>query len=351
MIRGLATFILLGGVFAIETLELPEEIPLIEAELGDNVTFTCSSRDFDQALMYWYKFQYGYVIHTILKSSFGKFNEHFDDSKIYAVKKNDDKLILTIKNVSKEDEAAYFCQAGSSYNMEFINGIHLFVKGPKNELKSGSVKPSPKLELVLLGNTVNLQCSVLSEKNLCARERRVYWYKAGSKSPADILHATSPSCDDQEGRCVYNLSKTIQTFSDCGVYTCAVVSCGEIMFGEGTKVQMAQDMLCTNAKQHISIFGTLLACSILANIALFLARKRQKGVFGLCKGDAARSSQAEQLRSAEDQPNHGGFGETEMCYAALDFTPGQLRRPKITENPAEDYIYSQTIFKRRVREE
>lgn len=110
--------------------------------------------------------------------------------------------------------------------------------GPKNELKSGSVKPSPKLELVLLGNTVNLQCSVLSEKNLCARERRVYWYKAGSKSHADILHATSPSCDDQEGRCVYNLSKTIQTFSDCGVYTCAVVSCGEIMFGEGTKVQM-----------------------------------------------------------------------------------------------------------------
>lgn len=113
----------------IETLELPEEIPLIEAELGDNVTFTCSSQDFDQALMYWYKFQYGYMIHTILKSSFGKFNEHLDDSRIYAVKKNNDKLILTIKNVSKEDEAAYFCQAGSSYNMEFINGIHLFVKG------------------------------------------------------------------------------------------------------------------------------------------------------------------------------------------------------------------------------
>lgn len=36
---------------------------------------------------------------------------------------------------------------------------------------------------------------------------------------------------------------------------------------------------------HISIFGTLLACSVLLNVALFLARLRLKGIYTLCKGE------------------------------------------------------------------
>uniref|UniRef100_A0A3B3BYZ9 Uncharacterized LOC112153524 n=1 Tax=Oryzias melastigma TaxID=30732 RepID=A0A3B3BYZ9_ORYME len=284
----------------IRTLELPEEIPLIEAELGDNVTFMCFSQDFDQALVYWYKYRYGYMIHTIRMGSFGQFKEQFDNSRVKAMKKDDKYIILMITNVSKEDEATYFCQAGSSYNMEFVNGSHLAVKGPKNKPKSGFVKQSSNLELVLLGNTVNLQCSVPSKMNRCAGERRVYWYKAGSKSHTDILHTTSFSCDDPEGRCVYNLSKTIQTVSDSGVYFCAVDSCGEILFGDGTRVKIT-DIQCP----HISIFGTLLACSVLLNVALFLARLRLKGIYTLCKGDVASSSQAEQLGSGEDQPNYG----------------------------------------------
>lgn len=113
----------------IRTLELPEEIPLIEAELGDNVTFMCFSQDFDQALVYWYKYRYGYMIHTIRMGSFGQFKEQFDNSRVKAMKKDDKYIILMITNVSKEDEATYFCQAGSSYNMEFVNGSHLAVKG------------------------------------------------------------------------------------------------------------------------------------------------------------------------------------------------------------------------------
>ncbi|RVE67556.1 hypothetical protein OJAV_G00103880 [Oryzias javanicus] len=348
MIRRLATFILLGAVSMVQTLELPEEIPLIEAELGDNVTFTCFSQDSDQALVYWYKYRYGYMIHTISMGSFGHFKEQFADSRVNAMKKDDKHIILTITNVSKEDEATYFCQVGSSYNMEFVNGSHLAVKGPKNKPRSGFVKQSPNLELVLLGNTVNLQCSVPSKMNGCAGERRVYWYKVGSKSHADILHTSSFSCDGPEGTCVYNLSKTIQTFSDSGVYSCAVDSCGEILFGDGTRVKI-KDAQCP----HISIFGTLLACSVLLNVVLFLVRLRQKGTFTLCKSDVASSSLAEQLGSAEDQPNSGDLEGTEMYYAALEFMPGHPRRPKIKENPAEDYIYSQTItiFKRRVREE
>lgn len=46
--------------------------------------------------------------------------------------------------------------------------------------------------------------------------------------------------DDTERRCIYHLSKTIQNLSDTGTYYCAVVTCGVILFGEGSKVDTSK---------------------------------------------------------------------------------------------------------------
>lgn len=53
---------------------------------------------------------------------------HFNASRFTATKE-DFLYRFLIRNVSKEDEATYLCQAGSAYKMSFINGTVLIVDG------------------------------------------------------------------------------------------------------------------------------------------------------------------------------------------------------------------------------
>lgn len=108
----------------------------------------------------------------------------------------------------------------------------------KNQQKSVHVRQSPQIESVQPGDPMTLQCSILSKGLQCPGEHSVYWFRAGSgKSHPSIIYTHSHSSDEDKKRsCVYSLSKTMRESSDNGTYYCAVVTCGEILFGEGTKV-------------------------------------------------------------------------------------------------------------------
>lgn len=130
----------------------------------------------------------------------------------------------------------------------------LNLTGPKKKQKF--VKQSPDVELVLLGNTVNLQCSVLlntrESSDECSDDHRVFWYKAGSEKHADNIYITNSGCDVQkERRCVYNLPKVVKNSSDSGVYYCAVLSRGEILFGNGTEVLISKFFYTLNSICYI----------------------------------------------------------------------------------------------------
>ena len=186
--------------------------------------------------------------------------------------KDDSLHFLHITNVSKEDEATYICQSGAAYVMKFTDGTVLVVNGkyvnfivfvqhlnspfvnsclfvthvdPKNHQKFISVQQSPVTASVEPGALINLQCSILSKKKenrvQCPGERSVFWFRAGSggSHPSIIYPQSNSSCDREDRSCVYSLSKTVRDSSDNGTYYCAVVTCGEILFGEGTKVQMS----------------------------------------------------------------------------------------------------------------
>jgi len=95
---------------------------------------------------------------------------------------------------------------------------------------------------------VTVQCSVLFnfEKKSCPAEHSVYWFRAGSdKSPPSLIYAHENSGDGCESclevnstqKCVYSFSKNI-TSSDAGTYYCAVAACGEIIFGNGNKLDV-----------------------------------------------------------------------------------------------------------------
>uniref|UniRef100_A0A3P8P752 Ig-like domain-containing protein n=1 Tax=Astatotilapia calliptera TaxID=8154 RepID=A0A3P8P752_ASTCA len=133
-----------------------------------------------------------------------------------------------------------------------------------NHQTSVYVTQTPKSSSVQLGNTVTLQCSFLTKN-----KESMYWFRAGSgQSHATIIYTHRNYSQKQERRrCVHSLSKTIQNSSDAGIYYCAVVTCGEIVFGEGTQVETRQKW-----DPVIIVLGTLLALCVIVIAVLILSR-------------------------------------------------------------------------------
>uniref|UniRef100_A0A3Q1H6W3 Ig-like domain-containing protein n=1 Tax=Anabas testudineus TaxID=64144 RepID=A0A3Q1H6W3_ANATE len=95
-------------------------------------------------------------------------------------------------------------------------------------------------------NSVTLQFSVLSdsESKSCPTDHSVYWFRAGSDESHPSLiyfHGNSSyQCEKSpeplsSQSCVYHFSKNVSS-SDVGTYYCAVATCGQILFGNGTKL-------------------------------------------------------------------------------------------------------------------
>ncbi|XP_030595582.1 uncharacterized protein LOC115787146 [Archocentrus centrarchus] len=320
MIGRLVSLILLSTLSLSEINVGPRQISLTAVKLGDSVTLTCSVSWDDVGLSYWYKLNFGYMTETIASGSFDKISLQwpFNNSRFSATRVGNVHS-LTIRNVNKEDEATYFCQAGAAYVMEFINGTVLAVNDPKTQQKSVTVKQTPDVESVHLGDTMTLQCSLLSKNKTdtveCPGEDKVHWFKGASEShPGIIYHGGIRK--REKGRCDYTLSKTITNSSDAGMYYCAVVTCGEILFGEGTKVEMKGFHLFT-------VLGTLLTCSVVVNFALIFIRK-QKPTCEHCKGRMLGAS-GDQLEIDEVQHKCYGKGEPGQQIEGKYHHPHTLR--------------------------
>ncbi|XP_041800619.1 uncharacterized protein LOC121611949 [Chelmon rostratus] len=326
MIGRLAAFILLSTLCLSQTTNVPHQIALTVAELGDNLTLTCPVPNDNSGFFYWYKLKFGYMVQTVAGGTLPKISlqGQFNNARFTLTKMND-MYVLNILNVSKGDEATYFCQGGTVYVLEFMNGTVLAVNDHKNQQKSVYVKQSPETESVQPGGSMTLQCSVLSRDKenrvQCPGEHSVYWFRSASGESQPSIIYTHSSDEEEERSCVYSLSQTVRDSSDTGTYYCAVVTCGRILFGEGTKVDTRQE-LCPLA----IVFGTLLACCVIVIVALMT---NQKPICGHCRGE-----HAERDRSAEDQPNNLD-GEEALNYVALDFSRKRERWMNSRELPQE----------------
>uniref|UniRef100_A0A3B4TD77 Ig-like domain-containing protein n=1 Tax=Seriola dumerili TaxID=41447 RepID=A0A3B4TD77_SERDU len=254
---------------------VPHLISLNAVELGDNATFTCPVSDTENKILLWCKQPLGQIVQMVAAVIVGTITvtEQFKDSR-FTVTKGDNHYLLTIRNVSKVDEATYFCQSGTSYSQTVSNGTFLAVNG----------KISYTFQcLIQLGASMTLQCSLLytnkESRAQCPGEHSVHWFRAGSGGfHPGIIYTHSNRSDEQEERsCVYSLSKTIQNSSDAGTYYCAVVTCGEILFGEGTKVETRSGL-----DPVVVVLGGLLACCVTVIVILiFFVNQR---VCEHCKG-------------------------------------------------------------------
>ncbi|CAI5652863.1 unnamed protein product [Oreochromis niloticus] len=336
----LTVFILFFTPALILTADLLPPISLTAVEPGDNVTLVCNVSEMGIKNFYWHKQPLGHLVQTVAKVIRGQstISEEFKDSRFTVIKKAS-QYFLTIRNVSKEDEAAYFCQTGTDYSPMFSGGTFLFVNDHSDQ-KCVYVKQSPQRASVLLGHSVTLNCSLLSENKetavQCPDEHTVYWLRAGPEGfELNIINTHRNSrIEDVKRSCVYKLSKTIQNSSDAGTYYCAVFTCGKILFGKGTQVETPHKP-GPELEPVVLVLGVLLACCVSVIAILIFYIKQRSTTKERCRGEMHASS-----HFGHDVSNVDQAKILPMTYSSVDFSATSVKRGKKRRESLQDYVYT-----------
>ncbi|KAJ0006333.1 hypothetical protein NQD34_013606 [Periophthalmus magnuspinnatus] len=220
-----------------------QDIGVASVSVGGSVTLQCYYNSTQVASHYsWYRQRLGgspTVLSTIYKFDTPSKMVSLEKHPRFAVQRQEGQNHLHITNVQPQDMALYFC--GSSHNniVEFGEGIFLNVKVPTKSI-SKHVTQEPTLALAVPGSSVTLNCSV--RPGTCTEDHSVYWLKQGSE--LGLLHTHGSRCKPHGPKsgaqsCRYHLQKHSVSKGDAGTYYCAVASCGEVLFGNGTVLQVS----------------------------------------------------------------------------------------------------------------
>ncbi|XP_014901772.1 uncharacterized protein LOC106955859 [Poecilia latipinna] len=335
MIARLAAMIILSVASLIHTVEASHLISLTLVDIGDNITFDCNASEMDLKFVNWYKQSLGYMVEIVGSVILGQptISEKFKGSH-FAITIKGSRYDLTIFNISKEDEATYLCHIGTTYSQKFISGTFLAVNDDKQQ-KSLYLKQHPNSRLVHQGETVNLQCSLLSknkEKSQCPTKPSMYWFRTKSERfhPGIIYTQRNISDKDLDRSCSYSLS--VRDSSDAGVYYSAVVACGSIVIGEGTKVEMKQ-----NVDSLVITLGGLLACCVIVIVLLIFYIKLKRNC-GQTKGQNGASSLVVEDAKSKDVHIRNLDGEAiEVNYASVQTW---VRRSNEKKKHPQECVYS-----------
>ncbi|XP_036452913.1 uncharacterized protein LOC118826133 [Colossoma macropomum] len=191
-----------------------------------------------------------------------------------------------------------------------------------------AVLQPPVSDPVELGGDTTLQCSILTDTS--AGEHSVYWFRHGSgESHPGIIYThgnrsdeckKSSETDSPTQSCVYKLPKRNLSLSDAGTYYCAVLMCGEIIFGNGTKLDFVEKGVLDPA-----ILGLAASNIIFMAVVLFLCRKLHNSHYkGVAEGHIVQAEDTDVLN-----------------YAALSFAQSSSSRRSRTKNSSDQPVYAQ----------
>ncbi|KAM4714662.1 uncharacterized protein FYW61_019594 [Anableps anableps] len=151
------------------------------------------------------------------------------------------------------------------------------VKNTQKKTEEEPVYSRSDSETAQPGGSVTLNCTV--QTGGCSGEHRVYWFRNSAKYDPGLTY-THGGRDDQCVRspttqthtCLYKLPVKNINKSHVGTYYCAVASCGRIVFGNGTKLELETKVDSVYLLRGALVFTTFL--SVLQAVLLFMLCKR-----------------------------------------------------------------------------
>uniref|UniRef100_A0A4W5RPD8 Ig-like domain-containing protein n=1 Tax=Hucho hucho TaxID=62062 RepID=A0A4W5RPD8_9TELE len=329
-----------------ESSSILQDSGLVSANVGDAVDVHCFDKGHMDIHFSWYKRPLGdklQLFSTVFKfDSNATFDYEFKDNPRFSVDNGQEKNHLRISDMQLSDSGTHYCGSAYGNKMEDSMGLLNFLTGSGS--RHVSVLQQPVSESVQPGDSVTLNCTI--HTGTCAGEHSVYWFRHSSgESLPGIIYShgdrndqceKSPDAGSPTQRCVYILPKRNLSLSDAGTYYCAVASCGEILFGNGTKMDI-------QVPEHDSPFDlspTVLAL-VVSNIVL--------GIVTLLLVWVLFKTLNRDSRGMTDVPTSQGNQNQDsdvLNYAAVSFTPkknSSSRRAR-EKTSREDAVYSEVRY-------
>ncbi|XP_022616068.1 signal-regulatory protein beta-2-like [Seriola dumerili] len=296
--------------------------------VGEDVTLTCSRQNIDVGTLFWIRLVAG-NLPEVLGATYTFASAYFNKTPRITAKQEPGTFVLHITKTELSDTAFYYCEKHVELRTTFLNITFLRVKGPEPDITA--VIQVPSSDPARLGDSVTLQCSVLSdsEKKTCSGDPSVYWFRATSdESYPSVIYAHGNSGDECERspdahsppKCVYNFSMNI-TSSDAGTYYCAVATCGEILFGNGAKLEIeAANMWPFGNSQRANTVLLLLSAAlalsfIVIALLIYIIKKSKYN----CFNDSSADIQTNAATAIGDQQSHNTDGDS-LVYSVAIFT-------------------------------
>ncbi|CAI5652810.1 unnamed protein product [Oreochromis niloticus] len=302
-------------------------VPVKTVQLGEPAILTCALPDVVSSRgVHWYKQSVGdtlKLIVSLVKTATPEYGQEIFKSRFQA---NYDKKFsnLTILKAVQDDEGIYHCGIIEWINPEWT-GTYLLVKGNNETASKYTVVQWPTvLNPLRSGNSMTLQCSVYSESDkMCPRDYNVFWFRAGSDQlhPSIIYtdgnrHSESEIISDSQERCLYRFSKNVSS-SDAGTYYCAVATCGEILFGNGTKLDIEEQ----KSGSEFTVLVMAIIFLVISVTLIIVCCRTPRGICEQCKDAVALQTNL----TAKGDQEILQTDDDSLVYSVAIFSCGKIR--------------------------
>ncbi|XP_012716857.2 M1-specific T cell receptor beta chain isoform X1 [Fundulus heteroclitus] len=313
-----------------------QEGGFISADVGGNVSLQCSYGS-EAARYYWYKQSLGQKLQLMsISNKFdtsGTFQDKFKDPRFTLITQNG-KSNLNISDLKPSDTGTYFCASGVSFVFEFGEGVTVSVKD--SALENVALVRQSESETLQAGSSVTLNCTV--QAGSCSGEHNVYWFRNSGESAPGLIFTHGGRNDQCEKNsntqtlnCMYNLPIRNLNNSHVGTYYCAVASCGRVLFGNGTKLDLKSEAFSLFLVYFLS--AALIFTAILTVLLAFTLHKMHKR--NSCQPSVFKARLS--FRPATNAEGHQD--PDSLHYAAVD--SNQLNRSRRNRKSTEtECVYS-----------
>nr|XP_046236417.1 uncharacterized protein LOC124054451 isoform X1 [Scatophagus argus] len=308
----------------------------LSVDVGQSVNLSCFCLDKGSLTFYWYKETVGFT--PKLVSSFASYDgnitlhDEFKNPR-FSVHTENHEYQLKISDLQISDSGTYYCIKNKFYSFEFCEGTTITVKG--SELKTPVLVHQSASETIQPGGSVTLNCTV--HTGTCDGEHSVYWFKNSGESHPGLIYTRGGRNDQcernpstQTHSCVYSLPMKNLNVSHAGTYSCAVASCGHILFSDWTKLDVDYEVDSLVSLVYI-LSAALSFTTILVVLLAFTVYKMNKRNCQYTESNVTFSASSTNAALRQDTEN--------LHYAALkDLKTDRSRRQRSNTN--DECMYS-----------